>query len=93
MGAATGHLRGGDDALAVEHADAVGGEVEARARPVTGDVLGVDREVAGVLQLGGGEHGVHGVEVAEGERTGREAGRQRRDDRVGHPHSLLDPAA
>jgi len=74
-----GHLGGTDQPFAVEHPDAVGREVEAGPRPVARDVLGVDGEVPGVLDLGAGVHGVHGVEVGRGEGACGQAGVPRMD--------------
>ena len=51
-------------------------QVEARPRPVAGQVLGLDGELAGILDLGGGVDGVDVVEVGRGERAGGQAGGQ-----------------
>ena len=60
-------LAGGDQGLALEHPDAVGREVEARPLPVALDVLQLDRDLPGVMLLGGGEERVCRLRVSHRE--------------------------
>lgn len=66
------HLGVRDQALAIEHGDTLGGDVEARSLPVAEYVVGVEESLADVMLLAGRDEIKDHVDVVHGCRTVRQ---------------------